>query len=61
MPKWWATSWTTGERDDLRREVERVEMEIDDLVSELYCFTETERRLVEGVDYEVRSLGRCRL
>lgn len=38
----------TSERDDLRREVDRVDSEIDGLVYELYGLTEAERRLVEG-------------
>ena len=38
----------TSERDDLQREVDRVDSELDDLVYELYGLTEAERRLVEG-------------
>ncbi|MFH1560035.1 MAG: hypothetical protein ABID84_01300 [Chloroflexota bacterium] len=38
----------TSERDDLLREVERVDGEIDELVYELYGLTEEERRVVEG-------------
>lgn len=37
----------TSERDDLQREVDRVDSEIDDLVYELYGLIEAERRLVE--------------
>jgi hypothetical protein len=38
----------TSERDDLQREVDRVDSEIDGLVYELVGLTEVERRLVEG-------------
>ncbi len=37
----------TSERDDLLREIERVDREIDGLVYELYGLSESERRLVE--------------
>ena len=39
----------TTARDDLQREVERVDSEIDDLVYELYGLTEAERRIVEEI------------
>ena len=38
----------TSERDDLQREVDCVDSEIDALVYELYGLTDAERRLVAG-------------
>ncbi len=38
----------TSERDDLQREVDRVDSAIDGLVYELYGHTEAEQGLVEG-------------
>ncbi len=42
----------TSVRDDLQREVNRADPEIDDLVYELYGLTEADRRLVEGLTQE---------
>ena len=36
------------ERDELLREIERTDKEIDNLVYDLYGLTEEERKIVEG-------------
>lgn len=38
----------SNESDGLKREIERTDKEIDNLVFALYGLTETERKIVEG-------------
>jgi len=44
-----------SERDEIKKEIEKTDKEIDNLVYELYGLTEAERKIVEGTDSSLRS------
>ena len=38
------------ERDEIKKEIEKTDKEIDNIVYDLYGLTEKERKIVEGAD-----------